>query len=213
MQVQPIPSPEKIRETTRAIFERPEFAEPAPWHQLLFDVVNTIKAWLDRLGSWSQANPAWARVLFAVALILLLVCLAHVLYLALADVLPFRRGNEHRAGQRARWKILEGAAANWREAIQAARAALTQGDVRRAIWIAHRVLLGLLHEQGAVKFAGWKTNSHYLRECARTHPWHATFAEITALYEQAVYASRQVSADTAEALVARVDRLCAEASE
>ena len=40
-----------------------------------------------------------------------------------------------------------------------ARDELKEGDVRRAVWIAHRVLLGLLDEQGAIKFAGWKTNS------------------------------------------------------
>lgn len=213
VQLQPIPSPEKIREATRAILDRPEFSEPPPWYRFLFDIVNAVKEWLDRLGSWSQANPAWARVLFVVALVILLVCLAHVLYLALADALPFRRKKEFAAAQRARWEILEGTATNWRDALQLARATLKEGNVRRAIWIAHRVLLGLLDEQGAVKFAGWKTNSHYLKECASNHPWHATFAEVTALYEQAVYASRQISADAAEALVLRIDRLCGEAGD
>jgi hypothetical protein len=49
-----------------------------------------------------------------------------------------------------------------------------------------------------------------LRECAPAHPWHATFAELTELYEQLVYASRQGSIDVVEALVLRVDRLCSE---
>jgi len=203
-----IPPPEQIREAARAILDRPEFAEPSRWYELLFDLLNAIRAWLDRLGSWSEANPALARVFFVVALLILLVCLGHVLYLALADVLPFRRKKDHAATERSRWEILQGAATNWREALQLARAMLKEGNARRAIWIAHRVLLGLLDEQGAVKFAGWKTNSHYLSECARNHPWHATFAEVTALYEQVVYASRQVSTDVAETLITRVDRLC-----
>jgi hypothetical protein len=36
-------------------------------------------------------------------------------------------------------------------------------------------------------------------------------AEVTALYEQVVYASRQISIDVAEALVLRIDRMCNEA--
>jgi len=80
--------------------------------------------------------------------------------------------------------------------------------VRRAVWIAHRVLLGLLDEQGAIKFAGWKTNSHYLGECARSHPWYAIFAELSDLYERAIYARLLPPADAAEALLVRVNRLC-----
>jgi hypothetical protein len=213
VQLNQVPPPEKIREATRAILDRPEFAEPSRWHEFLFDVLNAIKAWLDRLGSWSEANPTLARVFFILALVIMFACLGHVLYLALADVLPFRRKKESVAAQRARWEILEGAAPNWAEALQLARAMLKEGDARRAIWIAHRVLLGLLDEKGAVKFAGWKTNSRYLSECARSHPWHATFAEVTEIYEQVVYASRQISADAAEALVLRVDRLCHESGD
>lgn len=208
-----VPAPEKIREATRAILDRPEFAEPPRWHEFLFALLNAIKAWLDRLGGWSEANPTLARALFVIGLVILLACLGHMLYLALADVLPFRSKRTQTAAQRARWEILGGTATNWREALQVARAMLKEGNPRRAIWIAHRVLLGLLDEQGAVKFAGWKTNSHYLRECAQNHPWHPTFAEVTALYEQVVYASRQISTDAAEALVVRVDRLCLEAGD
>ena len=211
-QLDPIPAPEKIREATRAVLERPEFAEPSRWHEFLFEILSAVKKWLDGLSSWAETNPTLARFFFIVALLILLVCLAHILYLALADVLPFRRKKDGpTAGRRAGWDILEGAATNWREALQVARSLLKEGKTRRAIWIAHRVLLGLLDEQGAVKFAGWKTNSHYLRECAQSHPWHGTFAEVTELYDQVVYASRHVSADVAEALVLRLDRLCDEA--
>jgi len=207
-----IPAPDKIREATRAVLDRPEFAEPSRWHEYLIDILTAIKEWLDKLGSWSEANPLLARILFIIALLLLLACLAHVLYLALADVLPFRRKSANKSGRPARWEILEGAATNWREALQLARAKLSEGDLRRATWIAHRVLLGLLDQQGALQFAGWKTNSHYLRECAQAHPWRPTFAELTELYDQVVYASRNISADAVEALVLRVDRMCSEAS-
>lgn len=210
LQVNPVPPAEKIREATRQILDRPEFAEPSRWYQTLIDLVNAIKQWLDRLGNWSEAHPALARALFIVALVILVACLAHLLYLALADVLPFKRRQDTAAPRPARWEILQGTAANWREALRLARAMINEGNSRRAVWIAHRVLLGLLDQQGAVKFAGWKTNTHYLGECAHDHPWRATFAELTELYEQAVYASRQISPAAAEQLVARVDRLCGE---
>jgi phage shock protein PspC (stress-responsive transcriptional regulator) len=206
-----IPAPEKVREATRAVLDRPEFAEPSRWHEMLFQILSAIKEWLDRLGAWSEANPALARILFIIALLLLLACLGHVLYLGLADVLPFRRRNQNAASRPARWEIFQGVATNWREALAVARAKLNEGDPRRAIWIAHRALLALLDQQGAVQFAGWKTNSHYVRECAPTHPWRATFADLTELYEEVVYASRHISTDSVEALIARVERMCSEA--
>jgi len=206
----PVPSPEIIREATREILERPEFTEPSRWHEIFLEMLNAIKEWLDALGAWSEANPVLARVLFVVALLILLACLAHLLYLALADVLPFGRKKDTTAARSTRWEILEGTATNWRDALQVARDMLKEGNVRRAVWIAHRVLLGLLDEQGAIKFAGWKTNSHYLGECARSHPWYPTFAELTELYENAVYASRRAPANTADALVSRVGEWCSE---
>jgi Domain of unknown function (DUF4129) len=211
LQINPTPPAEKIREAARQVLERPEFAEPSRWYQSVIDMINAIRAWLDRLGNWSEAHPALARVLFIIALVILLACLAHLLYLALADVLPFRRKRDSAVARPVRWEILQGAATNWREALELARAMLNQGNPRRAVWIAHRVLLGLLDQQGAVKFAGWKTNSYYLGECAPDHPGRATFAELTQLYDQAVYASRQISSAAAAQLVARVDRLCGEA--
>jgi hypothetical protein len=207
-----IPSPEVIREATREILDRPEFAEPSRWYEVFLEMFKAIKQWLDALGAWSEANPALARVLFVVALLLLIACLAHLTYLALADVLPFRRRKDSAAPRASRWEILEGTATNWHEALAIARNVLGEGNVRRAVWIAHRVLLGLLDEQGAIKFAGWKTNSHYLAECAHSHPWYPTFAELTELYENAVYASRSAPINAADALVRRVGQLCGETS-
>jgi hypothetical protein len=203
----PTPSADAVREATREILDRPEFTEPSRWHEILYEILRTIKEWLDALGAWAEANPTAARILFIVGVIVLIACLVHVLYLALADVVPFGGAKGAPARQRWRWEILEGTASNWREALDLARSMLAQGNVRRAVWIAHRVLLGLLDEQGAVKFAGWKTNSHYLSECARTHPGYPIFAELTSLYENAIYASRSAPAEAADALLRRVDQL------
>ena len=137
-------------------------------------------------------------------------CLAHLLYLSLGDRLTFGRNKDADPVPRSRWQILEGTATNWREALDVARRMIDEGEIRRAIWIAHRVLLGLLDEAGAIRLAGWKTNSHYLGECARNHPWYSTFAELTEIYEQAVYAHRITPPSSVESLVIRVDRLCKE---
>ena len=206
------PSPEQIRNATQAVLERAEFAEPSRWYEIVIEALKTLKHWLDGLGAWSEAHPSLARIFFIIALVILLACLGHLFYLALADVLPFRQKKARGGMGSARWDILEGAATNWRDALQLAGTLLRDGDLRRAIWITHRVLLGLLDEQGAIKFAVWKTNSHYLAECLLTHPWYATFTELTDLYEGTVYGNRSASRDTAESLVARVNRFCDETS-
>jgi len=211
-QVNPLPDPATIRAVTRAVLDRSEFAEPSRWHEILLDFLKAIKEWLGSLSAWSEANPMLARILFVLAIVLLIACLAHLLYLALADVLPLGRKRDSATAGRAHFEILEGAANDWREALQVARRMLTENNPRRAIWIAHRVLLGLLDQQGAIKFAGWKTNSHYLGECAQAHPWYLTFAELTEIYEKTVYARRNAPLDIAEALLLRVDRLYSETS-
>ncbi len=205
--VNSFPAPATIREVTREVLDRAEFAEPSRWHETLLEFLNAIKEWLGSLSAWSEANPMLARLLFILALLLLIACLAHLLYLTLADVLPFGRKRDRGTQAPTPFEILEGAAHDWREALQFARRMLSENNPRRAIWIAHRVLLGLLDQQGAIKYAGWKTNSHYLGECAQAHPWYSTFAELTEMYDKAVYARRDASVDIAEALLGRVDRI------
>ena len=207
-----LPDPATIRAVTREVLDRPEFTEPSRWHEILLEFLKAFKEWLNSLSAWSEANPMLARIIFVLALLLLIVCLAHLLYLALADVLPFGRKGDSATARAAHFEILEDAANDWREALQVARRMLTENNPRRAIWIAHRVLLGLLDQQGAIKFAGWKTNSHYLGECAQAHPWYPTFAELTEIYDNAVYASRNAPQDIAEALLLRVDHIYGETS-
>ena len=200
-------NPATIREATQEVLDRPEFTEPSRWYESLVEFINALKQWLDGLGSWAEANPLLARVLFVAALVILIACLAHLLYLALADLLPFGRKRNAVTVPAAKIEILEGAAGNWRDALDLARRVLAENNPRQAIWITHRVLLGLLDRQGAIKFAGWKTNSHYLRECGETHPWYNTFSELTRVYDQAVYAHRHASAEQAGQLLRSVDRI------
>ena len=205
-ELQRVPAPEAIRDATREVLNRPEFSAPSSWHEMLISLLNAIGEWLKSLTSWSAENPDLARILAIVLVLVSLALLAHILYLALGDLLPFGRRKATAPTRPAQWEILEGAARTWREALEVARRMLEQGDTRRAIWIAHRVMLGLLDERGMVRFAGWKTNSHYLRECAKDAPGYATFAELTEAYEQAVYAQRVTAPSSAESLVRRVDQ-------
>lgn len=207
-----VPNPDKIREVTQEVLSRPEFSKAFSWEDLIYFLLNTVREWLDSLVDWSVKNPGLARILAIVLVLAMVASLVHILYLAVGDLLPFGRGKERGATRSSRWDILEGAAKNWREALEAARRMLNEGNPRRAIWLAHRVLLGLLDEQGAIRFAGWKTNSHYLRECAASHPWYPTFTELTELYEQAIYAHRAAAPSIVESLLLRVDRLWEERS-
>jgi hypothetical protein len=209
-QLNQIPSPETIRDATREVLSRPEFTGPSSWEQIVIALLKAIGDWLNGLASWSNQHPYLARSLAVILLVAAIGCLAHLLYLSLGDRLTFGRNKDVGPVPRSRWQILEGTAINWREALDVARRMIDEGEVRRAIWIAHRVLLGLLDEAGAIRLAGWKTNSHYLGECARNHPWYSTFAELTEIYEQAVYAHRITPPSSVESLVIRVDRLCKE---
>jgi len=205
-----VPEPETIRNVTRQIINQPEFDEPWPWLEKLVALGNMIKDWLNSLEAWAAANPQLARVLAILVVIFLLLLLIHLLYLAFGDLMPWKRSRSNPPARSSRWEILEGAATNWRDAAALALRLLQEGNLRRAVWIAHRVMLGLLDERGAIKFAGWKTNSYYLRECAASHPWYVTFAELTSVYERAVYAQQPTVAASIEHLVQRVDAMTKE---
>jgi hypothetical protein len=205
-----VPDPETIRNVARQIVNQPEYHEPWPWLEKLVAFGNMIKDWLNSLEAWATANPQIARVLAIAVVVLLLLLLIHLLYLAFGDLMPWKKNRSNPPARASRWEILQGVATNWRDAAALALRSLQEGDLRRAVWIAHRVMLGLLDERGAVKFAGWKTNSHYLRECAASDPWYATFAELTSVYEHAVYAQRPTVTTSVEHLVQRVDAMTKE---
>jgi len=205
-----VPDPETIRNVARQIVNQPEYNEPWPWLEKLVAFGNMIKEWLNNLEAWSAANPQLARVLAIAIVILLLLLLSHLLFLAFGDLVPWKKNRGNLPARSSRWEILEGTATNWREATALALRLLQEGNLRRAVWIAHRVMLGLLDERGAIKFAGWKTNSHYLRECAASHPWYTTFAELSSVYERAVYAQRPTVTTAVESLVQRVDAMTKE---
>lgn len=205
-----VPDAEAIRQATQEVLSRPEFSGPSPWEEILRSLLKIIHESLNGLAEWSAQNPTLARIAAVVVALVMAASLTHVLYLAIADLWPFQKTRRQTPSRPSRWDILEGAAANWREALNVARRMLNEGDCRRAVWIAHRVFLGLLDEQGAIRFAGWKTNAHYLREVAPSHPWYSTFAEFTELYDQAIYAHRPASQSSVQSLIGRIGTLLEE---
>jgi hypothetical protein len=106
---------------------------------------------------------------------------------------------------------LEGVAQNWSEAFQLAKTALDTGDLYRALWITHRILLSVLDRMGRIKFVRWKTNSDYLRECADTGEIGTTLSELSGAYERVIYAHTEFDRLQAIKLLAQVESLAAEA--
>lgn len=195
---------ERVRETVRAILDRPEFHDVTnlPW---VAETWERLKAWAEQFAHWANENPTQGWIVLGLLLLVLFGLLAHLCYVALGDVLPWGR----RAGDRAKpvstWAVLEGTAATWPQALHLARGALADGDLRRAVWIGHRVLLGLLAESGAIRFAAGKTNTDYLRECAAEHPWRETLTRLTDAYDRVVYGHQRARRDGLADLLHQVE--------
>jgi hypothetical protein len=201
---QTTPGEEAIRRTLEEVLRRPEFqaADNAPWFVRMYELV---RDWMRGLQGWSGDHPAQAWLLIAVLSIALVALLTHLIFGALADVLPWNRPAPRPATGAGPWVVLAGTAATWEEALRHARTALGAGDMRLAVWIAHRVLLGLCDEVGALRFAPSKTNTDYLRECSTDHPWRSTLEGLTAVYDRVVYGQTPAHAPQIEPWLAAVE--------
>jgi hypothetical protein len=198
------PSPEAIQETTREILARPEFSTARSWEETMVVLIKALGRWLESVGNWAQGHPILRWCLIVVLILVLLALLAHILYMAFGDVVMFRRRGKRQEPDKTSWEAVAGIAQNWKEALDLAERALARADVRKALWISHRVLLGLLDQQRAVQFTGWKTNPAYLRECSPNHPWYSTLEELTQYYDKAIYAHGPVQTAPVGALLERV---------
>jgi hypothetical protein len=123
-----------------------------------------------------------------------------------------RRRSAAQAAQSRPLQALEGIASNWADAFQQAKAALEAGDLYRALWITHRVLLSALDQMDLLRFARWKTNRDYLRECRADHTASVTLADVSDAYERVVYAHNDINRDQAARLLTRVEALVQEAN-
>ncbi len=200
-------TPEQIRQITDDVLARPEFSDKPTWSQLLMD---QFLHWLENLAKWSARNPDAARLLTIALTVVLVLLIVHIVYTVVREFIGLRKPGSA-AAQREPLRALEGVAQNWSEAFQLAKAALDSGDLYRALWITHRVLLSVLDRNGRIKFVRWKTNSDYLRECRDAGPVGATLSELTAAYERVVYAHTEFDRQQAVNLLTQVEALAAEA--
>jgi Domain of unknown function (DUF4129) len=204
-------SPEQVREITQTILKRREFQEDATgaWFARLFQgIIN----WLTKVSEWSAKHPDTARILVIILGIILIALLAHIGYTVISEFLSLRKRNASLDVRYHNLPALEGVADNWNDAFALARTALQSGDLYRAMWITHRILLSVLDIRKVVRFTRWKTNSDYIRECQTTDAAAATLREITDAYERVVYAHGDFDKEQAARLVARVEAFASEVS-
>jgi hypothetical protein len=148
-----------------------------------------------------------ARVLIVVLTLLLFVLLAHILYTVVQEFAALRKRSASRlAGQEGSMAALEEVGArSWREGLEMARAALDAGDLYQALWIVHRCLLSVLDARDLVRFARWKTNGDYLRECRAADPGCGVLPRATRAYESVVYAHDEIGTREASDLIDEVE--------
>lgn len=182
--------PEVIRATTREVLARPEFpVDVSLQDNAIFETLRgLLRNILDTIAGWAVANPILSWTVFILLSLFLLALIGHLLYSSFSSDVAGQAGT----GKRARYEMLEGEGRSWQEGLSNASLALDEHDLRRAVWIAHRVLLGILDEEDALQFAGAKTNEAYLRECQTDHPLASTLVSLTLLYDEIIYGHLQV---------------------
>src|SRR5262245_18030758 len=153
--------PEQIRQITEDTLARPEFLHRPTWTQL---ALGKISEWFEQLARWSVQNPDSARILLYILSFVLAVLIIHIVYTVVREFVGMRKRDDPSARKRP-MRALEGVAESWSEAFRLARAALETGDLYQAVSITHRILLSVLDRMDRIKFARWKTNTDYLREC------------------------------------------------
>lgn len=208
-------SPDKVREITQAVLQRREFQEDTTGAWIAKAMQKFIQ-WFSKISHWAEGHPGPAKILIVVLGIILIALLMHIGYTVISEFLSLRKRSVESERRYHTLPALEGVADNWNDAFTLARTALEAGDLYRALWITHRILLSALDLRDLVKFAKWKTNSDYIRECRATGSANSASAEATVLrdvtsaYERVVYAHASIDREQAAGLVARVEALAGE---
>lgn len=202
-------SPEEVRRAIQDVLSEPEFQKSQNWLQVALDV---FREFLGRISEWAFNNPDMARVLIVVLSVILALLVAHIAYTVIREFTSMKRGDASQTTRPRPLQALEGIASNWADAFQLAKSALDAGDLYRALWITHRVLLSALDRMDVLRFARWKTNRDYLKECRTDHSASKTLADVSDAYERVVYAHNDINRDQAASLLRRVETLVQEAS-
>ena len=192
------PTNEEIERLTLEVLSGPLFTEPV--EETRRSLFRQFLDWLDGLHIGS--NSVGADLLTLILWIVVVVVVA-LLIAALVGQVPLRS----RAGQRDRRRAviaLEGEADTIEEALSLVSRALAEGDRHRAVWILHRIVLGLLDERGEISFVRWKTNSNYVSEIGSEAEHRELLIGLTRAYEGIVYAGDE---DTPVDLATYLDRV------
>jgi len=203
-----VPS-EQVRDITQTILERREFQENSmnAWFAKAYEAIHN---WFNRLSDWSGRHPDSARILIYLLGAILVLLLAHIAYTVIREVMSLRQRDANADFGTTSMSALEGVADNWNDAFALARQALHAGDLYRTMWITHRILLSVLDLREVVRFARWKTNSDYIRECKSNDTAAATLRNITEAYERVVYAHGDFDREEAARMVAQVESFAGE---
>ena len=198
------PSPEQVRQITESVLARPEFRpEPSP-----FAWVERFLDWLFRdLPLWAAANPIVGKLLIVVLTIILIALLAHIGYLIVRENRNLKTEDPGSRAGTSSIEALAEIAPSWNQAVPLAREALEAGNLHRALWIAHRILLSTLDRMELVAFKRWKTNTDYLTECHDTGTAGGLLSDLTLAYERVIYAHDAFERERAARLLARVEAL------
>jgi hypothetical protein len=203
-------SPEQVREITKAVLKRPEFQSDAS-EAWIARTLQSLLQWLSKLSQWAGSHPSSARALIYILGTILIILLTHIGYTVISEFLSLRKRNADIETRNHALPALDGVAENWNDAFALAKTALAAGDLYRALWITHRILLSVLDLRDLVRFARWKTNSDYIRECRASDPAAAMLREITNAYERVIYAHGDFDRAHATHLVERVESFANEA--
>ena len=202
-------SPEQVRKVTQAVLSRREFRDD-PAQEWIANILQRVAKWLSSISEWSASHPNTAQIVIVILGVILFVLLAHIAYTIVSEFLSLRKRDSSLDLRHQALPALEGVADNWTDAFALARASLQSGDMYRALWITHRILLSVLDIRKAVRFTRWKTNSDYIRECQPGDSPSATLREITDAYERVVYAHANFDREQAARLVERVEAFASE---
>src|SRR5688572_12146826 len=190
-------SPDEVRRVTESVLQGQEFERSVDMWGLAW---NAFRNFLLRVSEWAVENPDLARVVMIGLSIVLAMLLAHIAYTIVREFTSMRDDSVREASHSRPLQALEGIASNWADAFQLAKSALEGGDIYRALWIMHRVLLSAMDRLELLRFARWKTNRDYLRECRTNHSAAKTLADFSDAYERVVSAHHGSHRDQAAGL-------------
>ena len=202
---------EIIRESARDILDQSEFQQQETAY-VIQKWISKFGDWIKAFQDWSAANPFYTWLIIIGLLIILILLITHIVYTAFGDSIGANKKQSAYANNGRSMEVLEGKASSWREGLEKARSALAAGQLHEAIWIGHRVLLGLLDEVGSIQFQGCKTNTTYLRELGRQHAWFDLLKRFTHTYEITVYGSEDGEAGEIQSLLGELVECVEESS-